>query len=156
MNILCRRRVMFVTDFKLNGKFSFRLNLQEHQTPIILRVFVIAAAAAKILIRVFIRCVKFNLFVNFFSNIFQFFFRSAKSKLWIDTRVDWSVLECIASLNIHFPNSNANEAKVNKANSFFAEQDSDTRFLRTFWFRHFSRDWLCILKTKTKVYVHEK
>lgn len=66
MNILCRRRVMFVTDFKLNGKFSFRLNLQEHQTPIILRVFVIAAAAAKILIRVFIRCVKFNLFVNFF------------------------------------------------------------------------------------------
>lgn len=26
-------RVMFVTDFKLNGKFSFRLNLQEHQTP---------------------------------------------------------------------------------------------------------------------------
>lgn len=69
MNILCRRRVMFVTDFKLNGKFSFRLNLQEHQTPIILRVFVIAAAAAKILIRVFIRCVKFNLFVNFFSGL---------------------------------------------------------------------------------------
>lgn len=63
---------MFVTDFKLNGKFSFRLYLQEHQThdEVVVVVGATAAAEVKTLIPVFYsHCVEFNLFVIIFSNI---------------------------------------------------------------------------------------